>query len=103
MDNKNFIIIGLVIIICVGVLAAFFASSNPDGLDSTFEGLAEQGDVPTEQVDSLAASVGYTAPVPDYSVTALGEGGASSAVAIVAGIFIVFVLIYGIGYLIKKD
>ena len=35
MDNKTFIIIGIAIAIIIGVIAVFFASGDPDGLEST--------------------------------------------------------------------
>jgi len=35
IDNKTLIVAGLVIAVLIGVLAVFFASSDPDGLEST--------------------------------------------------------------------
>ena len=35
MDNKTFIIVGIAIALLIGVVAVFFASGDPDGLEST--------------------------------------------------------------------
>ena len=35
MDNKTFIIVGIVIALLIGVVAVFMASGDPDGLEST--------------------------------------------------------------------
>ena len=35
MDNKTFIIAGIVVALLIGVVAVFMASADPDGLEST--------------------------------------------------------------------
>ena len=35
MDNKTFIIAGIIIALLIGVVAVFMASGDPDGLEST--------------------------------------------------------------------
>ncbi|MCK7505079.1 MAG: PDGLE domain-containing protein [Desulfobacterales bacterium] len=35
MDNKTFIIAGIVVALLIGVVAVFMASGDPDGLEST--------------------------------------------------------------------
>ena len=35
IDNKTFIVAGLIIALIIGVIAVFAASSDPDGLEST--------------------------------------------------------------------
>ena len=69
--------------IFIAILAAFFASAYPDGLDFVAEksGFAERG--PERR-----------APMPDYSVKFLPEGGVSTAAAGVAGVLIVLALFW---------
>lgn len=66
------------IILLIAILAAFFASTHPDGLDFVAEkfGLAEKG-------------IERSAPMPDYSLTFLPEGGISTSLAGIAGILII--------------
>jgi len=63
--------------IAIAVLAAFFASANPDGLDSVSEKLGFAG-----------KGVERTAPMTDYSIGFLPKGGVSTAVAGTAGVLI---------------
>ncbi len=35
MDNKTFLIAGLIVALLIGVIAVFLASGDPDGLEST--------------------------------------------------------------------
>ena len=35
MDNKTFMIVGIIIALLIGVVAVFMASGDPDGLEST--------------------------------------------------------------------
>jgi cobalt/nickel transport protein len=35
MDNKTFIIAGIIVALLIGVVAVFMASGDPDGLEST--------------------------------------------------------------------
>lgn len=67
------------ITIVIAILAAFFASANPDGFDFISEkfGFAEKGQE-------------RTAPMTDYSVGFLPEGGISTSTAGIAGILITF-------------
>lgn len=101
LDNKAFIIIGLIIAVFIGVLAVFFASGDPDGLEST--ALMVQGDKtltgPSPE-DGYPEAIGtgasvYLSPFPDYS---LGEGAGplGGVVATVLGIIITLGLVLGI-------
>lgn len=92
---KKFLAIGIVIALVIGVGAVFFASANPDGLDSTFlvsEGQKEifapaTGDeVAGEENDPIQ----WSAPMPDY---ALGDTPIGAIAALVIGIFAALVLI----------
>jgi cobalt/nickel transport protein len=101
MDNKTFIIIGIAIAIIIGVVAVFFASSDPDGLESTALMVQGQksltGDTPpdAEVHEDSAGKFAYESPMPDYS---LGEqlGPLGGVIAIVAGTLLAFVIVLGL-------
>jgi cobalt/nickel transport protein len=100
MDNKTFVIAGIIIALLIGVLAVFLASGDPDGLESTALIVQGQksltGDTPpdAEIQEDLNGKFSYTSPMPDYS---LGEqfGPIGSLIAIVAGILLAFMLVFG--------
>jgi len=100
IDNKTFMIAGLVIAIIVGGLAVFLASGDPDGLEST--ALFVQGEKTLtgpspEDGDPEAIGAGtfeYEAPLPDYSTGEEG-GKAGEVLAVFAGIVIMFILGFG--------
>lgn len=80
MDNRTFIIAGIVIALAVGGLAVFLASSNPDGLESTALMVQGQktltGDTPQDaEVQEPEAAISYNAPLPDYTLEGYGKGG----------------------------
>lgn len=91
--TKQFVIVGLVIAIVIAILAPFLASSNPDGLESSAEKILNPG-VSDEAI--------HEAIMPDYIIPSFGENPISGAVAIVIGVVIVFILAYGIGYLVRN-
>jgi cobalt/nickel transport protein len=101
METKSFIAIGIVLAIIIGVTAVFFASSDPDGLEST--ALFVQGDKTLtgpspDDGDPEAVGSGtfaYAAPMPDY---ALGEelGSLGAIIAIIVGILVAFALVFGV-------
>jgi cobalt/nickel transport protein len=100
MDNKTFLIAGIIIALLIGVLAVFLASGDPDGLESTALMIQGQksltGDTPpdAEIQEDLDGKFSYTSPMPDYS---LGEqfGPTGGIIAIVFGILLAFVLVFG--------
>lgn len=106
MDNKTFIIVGIVVALLIGVVAVFMASGDPDGLESTalvVQGQKElTGATPedAEIEEDLTGKFSYTSPMPDYS---LGEemGSAGGLIAIVFGTVLAFVVVLGIAYGIK--
>jgi cobalt/nickel transport protein len=106
MDNKTFIIAGIIIALIIGVMAVFLASSNPDGLESTALIVQGQktltGDTPpdAEIHEDLAEKFSYESPMPDY---ALGEemGPLGGIVAIVFGTILAFLVVLGLAYVIK--
>jgi cobalt/nickel transport protein len=106
INTRTLLIGGLIIAILIGVAAVFFASGDPDGLEST--ALVVQGektltgDTPpnAEVQENTADTFSYTSLMPDYS---LGEewGPAGGAIAIVIGILLAFSLAIGIAYTMK--
>ena len=106
MDNKTFIIAGIVIALLIGVVAVFMASGDPDGLEST--ALIVQGEKtltgPTppdaEIKEEMTGKFAYSSPMPDYS---LGEsmGSMGGLVAIVVGTILAFLVVLGLAYGIK--
>lgn len=106
IDNKTFLIIGIIIALAIGVLAVFFASGDPDGLESTALMVSGQksliGSAP-EEGNPEAVGTGtfsYKAPMPDYSIGEMGPFG--GVVAIVVGIFLTLVVVIGATWLIRQ-
>jgi cobalt/nickel transport protein len=106
MDNKTFIIAGIIIALLIGGIAVFMASSDPDGLESTALVVQGQkqltGATPedAEIHEDLTGKFSYESPMPDYS---LGEsmGSMGGIVAIVVGTFLAFLVVLGLAYGIK--
>lgn len=106
MDNKTFIIAGIVIALLIGVVAVFMASGDPDGLESTalvVQGQKElTGATPedAEIEEDLTGKFSYESPMPDYS---LGEamGSTGGMVAIVVGTILAFIVVLGFAYGLK--
>jgi cobalt/nickel transport protein len=106
MDNKTFIIAGIIVALLIGVVAVFFASGDPDGLESTalvVQGQKElTGGTPenAEIQEDLNGKFSYTSPMPDY---ALGEemGSLGGIIAIVFGTILAFLVVLGLVYGIK--
>jgi cobalt/nickel transport protein len=101
MDNKTFIIVGVAIAILIGVVAVFFASGDPDGLESTALMIQGQksltGDTPpdAEIKEDATGKFAYEAPMPDYS---LGDklGPLGGVIAIITGTLLAFGIVLGI-------
>jgi len=106
MDNKTFIIAGIVIALLIGFVAVFMASGDPDGLEST--ALVVQGQktitggtpADAELHEETEGRFAYSSPMPDYS---LGEtmGSVGGLVAIVVGTILAFLVVLGCAYAIK--
>jgi cobalt/nickel transport protein len=107
MDTKTFIAIGLIVALAVGVTAVFFASPDPDGLEST--ALVTQGDKqltgPTpedaEVHEDYPDRFSYESPLPDYT---MGEeaGKPGEILALIIGIAIAFILVIGISRVVVR-
>ncbi len=106
IDNKTFIIAGLVIALLIGVVAVFMASADPDGLESTALVVQGQKDLtgatpPDAEIqEDLNGKFSYESPMPDYS---LGEqfGPLGGIVAILAGTILALLIVIGAIYSIK--
>ncbi len=106
MDNKTFIIVGIIVALLIGVIAVFMASGDPDGLEST--ALVVQGQKqltgatpPDAEIkEDMTGKFSYTAPMPDYS---LGEsmGSLGGSIAIIGGTILAFLVVLGLAYAIK--
>ena len=105
MDNKTFLVAGIIIAILVGVLAVFLASGDPDGLESTALVVSGQKDLTglsPEEGDPEAVGTGsfsYNALMPDYSLEGMGTVG--GLVAIILGIILTILVVLGAMYAIK--
>jgi len=107
MDNRTFIIAGILVALIIGGVAVFMASGDPDGLESTALVVQGQktitGDTPADAEihEETAGRFAYSSPMPDYS---LGEamGSLGGLVAIIAGTVIAFLVVLGLAYGIKR-
>ena len=105
MDNRTFMIIGIVVALLIGVVAVFMASGDPDGLESTALMIQGQktltGPTPpdAEIEENLEGKFSFDAPMPDYS---LGEqfGPFGGVIAIVVGTLLAFVVVLGLSKLL---
>ncbi|MDD5025039.1 MAG: PDGLE domain-containing protein [Methanoregula sp.] len=106
MDNKTFIIAGIIVALLIGVVAVFMASGDPDGLESTALVVQGQkqltGATPpdVEIKEDMTGKFSYTAPMPDYS---LGEsmGTMGGSIAIIGGTILAFLVVLGLACAIK--
>ncbi|MDD3622009.1 MAG: PDGLE domain-containing protein [Methanofollis sp.] len=103
MENKQFLAIGLVVAILIGVTAVFFAAGDPDGLESTAIVVQGEKDLfgPTPEdgdPEAVGHDVGfeYEAPMPDY---AMGDdaGKMGEVIAVVVGIILALLIVFGVG------
>ncbi len=107
MDNKTFLIVGVIIALVIGVLAVFLASGDPDGLESTALMVSGQKDLTgasPEDGDPEAIGTGtftYESPMPDYSLGE-GMGPLGGVIAIIVGIFLTLVVVIGATWLIRQ-
>jgi cobalt/nickel transport protein len=106
IDNKTFIIMGIVVALLIGVIAVFMASGDPDGLESTALVVQGQKDLTgatpenAEIEEDLNGKFSYSSPMPDYS---LGDsfGSTGGIIAIVVGTILAFLVVLGLSYGIK--
>ncbi|MDD1724805.1 MAG: PDGLE domain-containing protein [Methanospirillum sp.] len=108
IDNKTFLVAGIIIAILIGVVAVFLASGDPDGLESTALVVSGQKDLTglsPEDGDPEEVGTGtfaYESPMPDYSLgESLGQMG--GLIAIVAGIILTLLVVLGASYILKMS
>lgn len=107
ISRTAFLVGGVVLALLIGTAAVFFASGDPDGLDSTAlitQGLKEltQPAAPDAELDeaSLPGSFEYEAPFPDYTVE--GASDLTNVALIVGGILLALIVVGGLAYGIKR-
>lgn len=106
IDNKTFVICGLIVALLIGVIAVFMASGDPDGLESTALVVQGQktltGGVPqdAEIHEETAGRLSYESPMPDYSLDE-SMGSVGGIIAIVIGTVLAFLIVLGFVYGIK--
>ncbi|MDD4253793.1 MAG: PDGLE domain-containing protein [Methanofollis sp.] len=103
METKQFVALGVIVAILIGVTAVFFAAGDPDGLESTaLVVLGEKsltGPTPEDaDPEAVGQDVGfeYEAPMPDYTMGE-GAGKMGEVIAVVVGIFLALLLVLGAG------
>jgi cobalt/nickel transport system permease protein len=107
------IIAGIAVILAMAVFAPYYASTYPDGLDSTFLSAYGAKDVATVHIDTEKAAsaeelvtektgntFSWQAPLPDYSLPGLDKPG--EVIAILFGVLVLFVLGFGISRFISR-
>jgi len=100
MDNRTFLVAGIIVALLIAVIAVFFASSDPDGLESTaliIQGdKSLTGDTPPEAEvnEDIPGRFVYEAPMKDYSLgDAMGSTG--GVIAMVVGVLISLGIVLG--------
>ena len=96
MPVNRFLAAGLVIALIVGGCAVFFASGDPDGLDSTLlvSGGAKDIFAPAHgEIEEAHDPIGWMSPMPDYVLGGEDAGAAGGLIALVIGIFAALVVI----------
>jgi len=95
--TKQLLIGGLVIAISIAVLSAFIASTDPDGLEKAMEDM-----LPESLLHEIEDSHLVESPMPDYVIPSIGENSISTSISIIFGVILVFILAFGLGYLLKR-
>ncbi len=107
ISNRTFLTIGLVVALIIGISAVFFASGDPDGLDSTALVMQGQKDLtqpanPDAEIDesALPGEFEYSAPFPDYTIE--GATKMTDTVLLVVGTILALLLVFALGKGLKK-
>ncbi len=92
---KTFILIGLLVSLFLAIFISPFASPYPDGLERVAEkkGFLEKGE---------AWQAWKLSPVPDYAVPGVDEEKTATGLAGLAGTVVVFIVGYGLAYIVRK-
>ncbi len=104
---------GITIALAIAIFAPYYASTYPDGLDSTFFAAYGVKDVDSVHIDeskiesaeaAVADKTGNTfswqAPLPEYSIPGLDKTG--EVFAILFGVLVLFILGFGISRFIAR-
>lgn len=92
-QNRNLLIVGLIIALVIGIMSPFISSSNPDGLQKS-----------TEELNPNIKDPGYyNAPLAGYKFPGLGDNPLAGIIALIIGALVVFALAYVISIIIKKN
>jgi len=107
------IAVGIVVALSISIFAPYYASTYPDGLDSTFLTLSGAKDPNTvsvneSQTESAHAAViektgngvSWEAPLTDYAIPGLDKPG--EVLAIIFGVVVLFALGFGISRFIAR-
>ncbi|KPJ68564.1 hypothetical protein AMJ44_06345 [candidate division WOR-1 bacterium DG_54_3] len=84
---KNIILLSILI----AILAAFFASSNPDGLEKVAENLG-----------FIDRGIERSSAMTDYSIPFIYQEGISTSIAGILGIFIILGLFWATALFLRK-
>ena len=103
MDNRTFIIAGIIVALLISIAAVHFSSRDPDGLESTvlvIQGQKElTGGTPqnAEIKEDLNGKYSYSSPMPDYTV---GEktGSWGRVISITIGTIFAFIVVFGLAW-----
>jgi cobalt/nickel transport system permease protein len=107
------IVAGIAVALAIAIFAPYYASTYPDGLDSTFLSAYGAKDTTTVHIDeskavfaeaAVAEKTGNTfsweAPFPDYALPGLDKPG--EVLAIIFGVLVLFILGFGISRFITR-
>jgi len=107
------IVAGITLALAISIFAPYYASTYPDGLDSTFLSAYGAKDVNTVHIDESKVgtaetavvektgnSFSWQAPLPDYSLPGLDKPG--EVLAILFGVIVLFILGFGISRFIAR-
>lgn len=92
INNGALITGGIVLALIVGILAAFFASASPDGLERVAE---DVGFLETAQGSAFSI-------FPDYVVPGISNEGLAGVLAIVVGTILLFIVGYAIARALRQ-
>lgn len=91
-DSSTVVAGGVIVALIVGIMAVFFASSQPDGLERVAE---DKG-----FLDAAQGPAFYV--LPDYVVPGIPNETLASLIAVILGILLLFVVGYGIARLLRR-
>ncbi|MCX6686661.1 MAG: PDGLE domain-containing protein [Methanoregula sp.] len=108
------IVAGIAVALAIAIFAPYYASTYPDGLDSTFLSAYGAKDANIVHIDeskavlaeaAVAEKTGNTfswaAPLPDYTLPGLDKPG--EVLAIIFGVLVLFILGFGISRFITRQ